>query len=164
MLEEKAKYAAEYDDFEEESNEVLGDQGDALPFSKGFYLVGSLVASFNPYDLDAMDESVPLTKWALDQLLGYVSSGTDYGHYFARFLHAQRNREINDSADVIKKQMDWQPFMEEFMREQYSETMECVLKFKRRLDPKYVPLPIPSQAASVSKKAFSGLKKLFSRR
>ena len=29
-------------------------KGQALPFTRGFHLIGQLVASFNPYDLDAM--------------------------------------------------------------------------------------------------------------
>ena len=41
----------------DESREILKDQGKALPFTVGFYLICSLVAAMNPNDLDAMDES-----------------------------------------------------------------------------------------------------------
>jgi hypothetical protein len=61
-------------------------------------LIGQLVAAFNPYDLDAMDESVPLTKYTLDQLLGVDSSGEDYRHYYTFFCLAQRNRKIESKV------------------------------------------------------------------
>ena len=67
-------------------SEVLKDQGVALPFTKGFYLICSLVAAFNPDDLDAMDESVPFTKATLDNLLGVQYSQESYRHYFDMFL------------------------------------------------------------------------------
>jgi hypothetical protein len=56
--EEIAPYCSEYDDFRDEAAEILKDQGAALPYSKGFHLVGTLVGAMNPEDLDAMDESV----------------------------------------------------------------------------------------------------------
>ena len=55
-VEEVAPYCSESDDFADEREEVLNDQGMALPFTKGFYLVCQLVAAMNPDDLDAMDE------------------------------------------------------------------------------------------------------------
>ena len=60
--EEVAPYCSESDDFQDETDEVMRDQGAALPYSRGFHLVGQLVAAMNPEDLDAMDESVPFTK------------------------------------------------------------------------------------------------------
>ena len=75
--EEVAPYCSESDDFRDEANEVLRDQGAALPFSKGFHLIAQLVAAMNPDDLDAMDESVPFTKSVLDNLLGIVSNDED---------------------------------------------------------------------------------------
>eukprot|EP00957_Ditylum_brightwellii_P092306 7028190-Ditylum_brightwellii.AAC.1 len=54
--EEVAPFCSESDDFKEEVNEVLRDQGAALPYSRGFHLIGMLVAAMNPEDLDAMDE------------------------------------------------------------------------------------------------------------
>jgi hypothetical protein len=61
-LEEVAPFCSEYDDYADERDEILGDQGQALPFTKGFHLVGQLVGAMCPEDLDAMDESIPLTK------------------------------------------------------------------------------------------------------
>jgi len=68
--EEIVPYCSESDDFNDESDEVLRDQGRALPYTKGFHLICQLVAAMNPDDLDAMDESVPFTKATLDNLLG----------------------------------------------------------------------------------------------
>ena len=47
-VEEIAPYCSEYDDYQDEKREVLKDQGNGLPFTKGFYIIGSLVAAMNP--------------------------------------------------------------------------------------------------------------------
>merc|ERR1719162_2829033 len=76
--EEVAPYCAESDDFGDESREVLGDQGIALPYTRGFWLICQLVAAMNPDDLDAMDESIPFTKTTLDNLLGIQHNEASY--------------------------------------------------------------------------------------
>eukprot|EP00977_Amphora_coffeiformis_P019371 scaffold7190_cov193-Amphora_coffeaeformis.AAC.6 len=88
--EEIAPYCSEFDDYLDESREVLRDQGKAFPYSYGLHLVAQLVAAFNPDDLDAMDESVPFTKQTMDDLLGYQTSQQEYKYYFDSFLEAQR--------------------------------------------------------------------------
>ena len=88
--EEIAPFCAEFDDYLDESREVLRDQGKAFPYSYGLHLVAQLVAAFNPTDLDAMDESVPFAKQTLDDLLGYQTSQQEYKYYFDSFLEAQR--------------------------------------------------------------------------
>lgn len=88
--EEKAPYCSEFDDYPDESREVLKDQGNAFPYSYGLHLVAQIVAAFNPHDLDAMDESVPFTKPVLDNLLGYQSSPEEYRYYFDSFIAAQK--------------------------------------------------------------------------
>lgn len=92
--EEVAPYCAELDDYEDECREVLTDQGIAFPYSYGLHLVGQLVAAFNPHDLDALDESVPLTKPTLEDLLGYRPSDAEYRYYFDNFLAAQRKLKL----------------------------------------------------------------------
>jgi len=87
--EEKAPYCAEFDDYLDESREVLRDQGKAFPYSFGLHLVAQIVAAFCPHDLDAMDESVPFTRRTLDDLLGYKSSQEEYLYYFDSFREAQ---------------------------------------------------------------------------
>jgi hypothetical protein len=87
QIEERAPYTAELDDFNDEKNEVLRDQGPALPYSYGMWLISNLCAAMHPDDLDAMDESVPFAKRTLDNLLGYETSPREYEHYFAHHQH-----------------------------------------------------------------------------
>ena len=113
-VEEIAPFCSEIDDFDDEAREVLRDQGAALPFSKGFHLICSLVAAMNPDDLDAMDESVPFTKATLDNLLGITHNEESYRHYFKCFEEAQRKRTIEGKSDQLKKSVKWN--YEEFLK------------------------------------------------
>jgi len=113
--EEVAPYCSEADDFADEAREVLKDQGVALPYSKGFHLICELVAAMNPDDLDALDESVPFTKFTLDNLLGIVSNDVSYQHYFDKFLEAQARRPVEHDErtgqpkqiDLLRKNTQW---------------------------------------------------------
>lgn len=113
--EEVAPYCSEADDFADEAREVLKDQGVALPYSKGFHLICELVAAMNPDDLDALDESVPFTKFTLDNLLGIVSNDASYQHYFDKFLEAQARRPVEHDErtgqpkqiDLLRKNTQW---------------------------------------------------------
>jgi hypothetical protein len=87
-IEEVAEYCAEYDDYEDEAREVLGDQGDAIPYTEGFHLIGQLVGAMNPEDLDALDEAVPLTYESFNNIMGGYYSQT-FSYYFNHFLRAQ---------------------------------------------------------------------------
>jgi len=131
--EEVVPYCSEADDFHEEANEVLRDQGTALPFSMGFYIVCSLVAAMNPDDLDAMDESVPFTKSTLDNLLGVQHTDAMYRHYFDCFLEAQNIREVESEADRIKKNQNWNQHYHEFSTAQVSSSIVAVQQFKQAL-------------------------------
>ena len=110
-----APYCSEADDFADEAREVLKDQGVALPYSKGFHLICELVAAMNPDDLDALDESVPFTKFTLDNLLGIVSNDASYQHYFDKFLEAQARRPVEHDErtgqpkqiDLLRKNTQW---------------------------------------------------------
>ena len=88
--EELAPYCSEFDDFKDESLEIIKDQGKAFPYSYGLHLVGQITAAFNPHDLDAMDESVPFTQETLQDLMGYQVSSEEYKYYFDTFVQAQR--------------------------------------------------------------------------
>ena len=90
--EEIAPYCSEFDDYMDESREILKDQGKAFPYSYGLHLVAQIVAAFNPHDLDAMDESVPFTKPTLQDILGYQLSDPEYKYYFDSFLEAQHKK------------------------------------------------------------------------
>lgn len=142
--EESAPYCAEFDDFADESEEVLKDQGKAFPYTFGMHLVGQLVAAFNPNDLDAMDESVPFTKPTLDAIQGYVSSPAEFKYYFDSFLEAQRSRSADSKLDKIKKEYvsQWPkhfdafvtapaakdiPIAQEYFKKVQSESSSCVI-------------------------------------
>lgn len=134
-VEEVAPYCSESDDFADEREEVLNDQGMALPFTKGFYLVCQLVAAMNPDDLDAMDESVPLCKATLDNILGIEQAEQDYRHYFTCFQQAQQKRVVDpqNRIDGIKKQMDWSPYYNDFKSAPVAKNIPAVQEFKRRI-------------------------------
>jgi hypothetical protein len=120
--EEVAPYCSESDDFADESREVYKDQGAALPYTKGFHLICQLVAAMNPDDLDAMDESVPFTKFTLDNLLGVQNNEETYRHYFDCFVQAQQARVVEvdprtgqpKQSDIVKKNTQWN--YSEFLR------------------------------------------------
>lgn len=113
--EEIAPFCSESDDFNDEAREIMKDQGVGLPFSKGFHLICQLVAAMNPEDLDAMDESIPFTKFTLDNLLGIVHNEQTYCYYFENFVKAQKSRPIEidertgmpSRLDSIRKRVNW---------------------------------------------------------
>jgi len=129
--EEVAPYCSESDDFADEAREVLRDQGMALPFSKGFHLIGQLVAAMNPDDLDAMDESVPFTKSVLDNLLGVQHNEESYRHYFNCFLEAQNMRRIEGPSDRLKKSTRWN--YQDFLHAPVARNIPAVQDFKAKL-------------------------------
>lgn len=87
-VEEAAPFCSELDDFKAEQREVQDDQGTAFPFTKGFWLVCQLCAACYPDDLDAIDESLPFSKYTLDNLLGRTHTDEEYRYYFERNPHA----------------------------------------------------------------------------
>ena len=138
--EELAPYCSECDDYKDECDEVLKDQGGALPYTYGFWLISCLVAAMNPDDLDAMDESVPFTKATLDNLLGIENSVENYRHYFDNFVKAQSVRpvEMDDygrpkKTDQVKKSMNWAPLYEDFLRAPLAKQIPAVQQFKQQL-------------------------------
>jgi len=129
--EEAVPYCSESDDFKDESEEVLRDQGAALPYTKGFHLICQLVAAMNPDDLDAMDESVPFTKATLDNLLGITNNEETYRHYFNCFVEAQRKRTVEGPTDQIKKNIRWN--YDEFLRANVARNIPAVQEMQRKL-------------------------------
>lgn len=78
----KGKFIASIDDFNDEKDQVKKAQGPVFPYSRGMWLISLLVAAINPDDLDALDESTPLTKKTIDDLLGRVTADIEYQTYF----------------------------------------------------------------------------------
>jgi uncharacterized protein YchJ len=129
--EEIAPYCSESDDFKDEAEEVMRDQGAALPYSKGFYLICTLVGAMNPDDLDAMDESVPFTKATLDNLLGIQHNEESYRHYFNSFMEAQNMRRIESPSDNLKKNTRWN--YQDFLQAPVASQIAAVQDFKAKL-------------------------------
>lgn len=129
--EEVIPFCSESDDFDDESREVIMDQGAAIPYTRGFHLICQLVAAMNPEDLDAMDESVPFTKAMLDNLLGVRHNSESYHHYFDNFVKAQQKRKIESPADVLKKNTRWK--IEDFLETRMSHQIPQVQEYKREL-------------------------------
>eukprot|EP00980_Cylindrotheca_fusiformis_P030405 scaffold24770_cov142-Cylindrotheca_fusiformis.AAC.3 len=129
--EEVAPYCSESDDYKDEAEEVMRDQGAALPFTRGFHLIAQLVAAMNPDDLDAMDESVPFTKATLDNLLGIEHNEESYRHYFNCYQEAQNMRRIEGPSDQLKKNQQWN--YQDFLRAPVARNIPAVQDFKARL-------------------------------
>lgn len=131
-LEEEAPFCAEYDDFEDEAREVAYDQGKAFPFTRGFHLIGQLVGAMYPNDLDAMDESIPFTKWTLENLLGVQMSQEEYRCYFDEFKKAQQTRVIENNKDAIKANYNWEPYFHELSIQKLAKNIDGVRNFLSR--------------------------------
>jgi hypothetical protein len=129
--EEVAPYCSEADDYGDESREVLEDQGDALPYTRGFWLICQLVAAMNPDDLDAMDESVPFTKDTLDNLLGIVHNEESYKYYFDAFVRNQNKRRGQNASDRLKKSTRWN--YQEFLTAPLAKNIRSVQQFNQQM-------------------------------
>jgi hypothetical protein len=132
-LEEVAPFCSEFDDFVSEAREVHLDQGNVFPYTKGFYMICQLVGTINPDDLDAMDESVPFTKWTLDNFLGVESSSSEFRRYFDGFKTAQAARRAHSALDRLKKEFSWEPIYEELLVQRTAAAIPRVVEFKRQL-------------------------------
>jgi hypothetical protein len=77
------------DDYHDEKDEVLKDQGPAFPYTKGLWILCSLVSAICPNDLDALDENLPFSKFTLDELLGRVHTEAEYRYYWSHNPHAK---------------------------------------------------------------------------
>lgn len=141
--EEAAPYCGECDDYHDEMQEVLADQGVALPYTKGFWLICALVGACFPEDLDALDESIPFTKKALDQLLGIDHTGESYRYYFECFVKAQASKKLEkkglfglrnkNKVDVLKKNQNWKPYYDEFLIAHSANQIPVVREFMEKL-------------------------------
>ena len=129
--EEIAPYCSESDDFADEAEEVMRDQGAALPYTRGFHLICQLVAAMNPDDLDAMDESVPFTKTTLDNLLGIQTNEESYHQYFNEYVKAQHVRKIETKSDKLKKSIKWN--YDDFLRAPIASQIPAVQVFRKKV-------------------------------
>lgn len=100
MKDNSPSYIAELDDYPTERSEVEHDQGSGIPYSYGFYIICNLVASMNPSDLDALDESIPLTKRTIDNLMGRVTDMKEYEYYFQQYLDNPKKTSGENALSV----------------------------------------------------------------
>ena len=135
--EEVAPYCAEMDDFLAEAREVLRDQGAAFPFTYGLYLAAMVVGAMCPDDLDALDESVPLAKPTLDNVVGYVTTIEEYRRYWGGFLDAQARqrakRGVATALDRVKASVDWPSHFDAFCTAPRARALPVVAEYHRRL-------------------------------
>jgi hypothetical protein len=132
-LKETAAWCSSIDDFESESKEVRRDQGEALPYSEGLYLVSLLVAAINPDDLDALDKSVPLAKSTLDALYGIEYTNEQYRHYFTAFQAAQSKKPRGHGADRVIAEENWERSYHDFLTARRAADIRQVQEFRDRL-------------------------------
>merc|ERR1712137_531116 len=78
-----------------------------------------------------MDESVPLTKRTLDNLLGIEHTEESYRHYFQCFLEAKQQRVVVDRSDAGKKQMKWN--YRQFLETPVARNIPAVQEFRNQL-------------------------------
>lgn len=136
VLEEKAPYASESDDYRDELDEVRGDQGEAFPYTKGLYIVCELVAAMNPDDLDLLDECIPFSKHDYDLIQGYISDGKDYQNYFNGFVAAQKKRKKlknKSKEDKVKNSMKWDKLYNELVRVTHASEIKAVREYQHKL-------------------------------
>ena len=132
--EEVVAYCSEFDDYKDESLEILKDQGAALPYTPGFHLIATLVGAMNPDDLDSMDESIPFTKTTLDNLLGIQHEEPSYRYYFDEFVKAQRARAAKvggSAADQVMKNVQWN--YNDFLQAPMAKNIPQVQQVKQQL-------------------------------
>lgn len=133
--EEAAPFCSEFDDYQDEAREVLKDQGKAFPYTYGMHLVGQLVGAFNPHDLDALDESSPMTKSTLDNMMGYNAAPQEYKHYFDNFLVAQNAQPATSTADKLKKEyiQKWMANFQHFVQAPVAKDIAVVQEYRAKL-------------------------------
>ena len=94
-IEEEAPFTTETDDFMDERGEVLHDQGPVFPYTKGLWLMTLLVGVLNPADLDALDDSRPLSYFTMANILGREITPQEYRKYWdahPKHHHGKRKR------------------------------------------------------------------------
>ena len=149
QVEETAAFCAEIDDFNDESKEVMRDQGPAFPYTKGYWLICQLVAAINPDDLDAIDENVPFTKNTLDNMLGRIHTPQEFQYYFERNPHASLY------VDLYERFLNEQGFARNFIAKQEQARRERRAGYRDGVPVKPPPSleTITPQLTPITKKA-----------
>lgn len=110
----------------------MHDQGPAFPYTKGLWLLSNIIAALNPDDLDALDESIPFTKYTLDELLGRNHTVEEYAYYFRHNPHSSQFRDLYESFLTIK------------------QPARCIIPPSRRSTPPRPPPPSNDSGCKIS--------------
>jgi hypothetical protein len=129
-----APFCASYDSLAVKAADVRAMHGAAFPYTMGVYLIGQLVGVLCPDDLAALDESVPLTKTTLQNILGYQVSPAEYKHYFDHFIAAQQRLRVSTPLDSIRRRMDWARLHATFMLTPLARNIPEVMEYKHHLE------------------------------
>lgn len=132
-MEQVAPFCSTLDDYASEAKQVLKEQGPHFAYSYGFHILCELVGAIHPDTLDALDESIPLTKVSLDDLSGFISTEDDYRNYFYGFVNAQSEREVKTPMDAIKQRFNWMPLILGFLTAALAKFLPEVDAFKNVL-------------------------------
>jgi len=101
LVDESALYVCEVDDYVTERKEVIDKQGVVFPYTIGMWILCHLVSAICPDDLDALDESNPLTPTALSRLFGRVVDEEDYRRYIREHEKANRHSRQNVCDECV---------------------------------------------------------------
>ena len=106
-----------------------------MPFSKGMYLIGTIVGAVFPDDLDCMDESVPFSKHTLEALLGYTMPPQQYEHYFNTFIAAQEKKNRTTAVERFEGEQlgVWKQCLSKFIEAAHAADIPQVREFKTKL-------------------------------
>ncbi|OGT42039.1 MAG: hypothetical protein A3F13_00825 [Gammaproteobacteria bacterium RIFCSPHIGHO2_12_FULL_40_19] len=132
-IEEIAPFTAELDDFGDERKEVLKDQGSTFPYSKGFWLLGNLVAAINPDDLDALDESAPFTMGTMENLMGRALSQQEYDAYFGQHPAINTRVQVQDPLLATYKTHFAQNYPQFCRKDIVSGQIPCVQAYREEM-------------------------------
>ena len=130
--EEVALNCAENDDYNDEGTEINLSQGKAFPFSYGLWLVGGLVAACDQV-LDSLDESAPLTKTTMSELVGYEISDAEYDFYWKEFMVAQNAKRPSSKQDKISKEYLSKWNKEDFRRATVNGDIPAVKAYRKEM-------------------------------
>ncbi len=138
QCDEVSEFTSECDDYKAEAAEVLKDQGRAIVYSYGVYLVASIVAACDA-TLDNLDEGSPLPAAVLSELTGTQLTPQEYHYYFSHFLIAQQQqahaRLRGDAVEKVKNEYaaKWQQHYQAFCTAPTAESIPVVQQYRKAL-------------------------------